>query len=820
MNYGKLTLYAVLFLRGDCSANRFLQEIIFYLKELNFFFQLGFSIEKNSAEKRSQMIVMQRLLYIFESMQGAIFSFIKEVLGFFKPEAKSRAGVSHYSYDVHGNVKTLVQEIGNKTLVKRIDYDFDLLSGKINLFTYQAGQTDQLIHRYSYDSDNRLTQVETSTDGVIWATDAKYQFYAHGMLARTTIGDNAVETQNNIYTLQGWIKAIDGQHFKYALGYNSTDFTSIGTNSNLPTNIATGKDLYNGNIATWASQSCATSNGALQASPWIQQFEYDQLHRIKVGSTLNGGDNYRNTYSYDPNGNITALQRYDATGNLFDDLTYNYQNTKSGQNYKENTNKLRSVDEPTSLTGLRADDIDDQNVDNYQYDETGNLIFDKSEKIANIEWTVAGKIKTITREPNSGKYDLSFTYDHLGNRVSKTATIPLVGGGYATSTTYYVRDVHDNVISNYTQTSDKPLDGIVLQEQNICGSNRLGTIKSGSKFYEIVDHLGNVRTVISETNKVENATDYYPFGMVANEMPSANKYRYGISGKEQDNEIKGNGNSIAFEARIYDTRLGRFLSMDKYTPSFPNQSPFSYATNSPIFTIDQEGNYSIISHYKWTKRALIDAGVSRKTAKEIAHYASTYADHPNKFFGLMNQIAAVFNGVNPNRIAQREGRFGSYKKTEESQKSDNVQSVSIHAMRTYFEDISTDKAVDRALNGYNGTYKDKDGKEVHIVIEGALNVIERFNGRDLEKLTTEEKKDLGVALHTIQDAVAHDGKRWVAGKKDKMEAEKMQETTPQHHHDDEDAHKNQHPNGRCVGGAGKKEAKQKTAEAINTLQGK
>jgi hypothetical protein len=48
---------------------------------------------------------------------------------------------SHYSYDVHGNVKTLIQEIANKTLVKRIDYDYDLISGKVNLVTYQANQS-------------------------------------------------------------------------------------------------------------------------------------------------------------------------------------------------------------------------------------------------------------------------------------------------------------------------------------------------------------------------------------------------------------------------------------------------------------------------------------------------------------------------------------------------------------------------------------------------------------------------------------------------------------------------------------------------------
>jgi len=64
-----------------------------------------------------------------------------------------------------------------------------------------------------------------------------------------------VEAQNFAYTLQGWIKGLNGQNFSYALGYNSTDYTAIGTANNLATDIATGKDLYNGNIATWTSKN-------------------------------------------------------------------------------------------------------------------------------------------------------------------------------------------------------------------------------------------------------------------------------------------------------------------------------------------------------------------------------------------------------------------------------------------------------------------------------------------------------------------------------------------------------------------------------------
>ncbi len=42
-------------------------------------------------------------------------------------------------------------------------------------------------------------------------------------------------------------------------------------------------------------------------------------------------------------------------------------------------------------------------------------------------------------------------------------------------------------------------------------------------------------------------------------------YKYGFNGKEKDDEIKGNGNSQDYGKRIYDSRLGKFLSVDPIT---------------------------------------------------------------------------------------------------------------------------------------------------------------------------------------------------------------------------------------------------------------
>ena len=63
---------------------------------------------------------------------------------------------------------------------KKLVYDYDLISGKVNRMVYEPGLTDQMIHQYRYDAENRLTQVETSRDSVIWQTDARYYYYNTG----------------------------------------------------------------------------------------------------------------------------------------------------------------------------------------------------------------------------------------------------------------------------------------------------------------------------------------------------------------------------------------------------------------------------------------------------------------------------------------------------------------------------------------------------------------------------------------------------------------------------------------------------------------
>ncbi len=67
------------------------------------------------------------------------------------------------------------------------------------------------------------------------------------------------------------------------------------------------------------------------------------------------------------------------------------------------------------------------------------------------------------------------------------------------------------------------------------------------------------------------------------------KYKYGFNGKEKDNEGNVDGGDYDFGARIYDSRLGRWLALDPKLKEYVSYSPYNYALNSPIINLDING---------------------------------------------------------------------------------------------------------------------------------------------------------------------------------------------------------------------------------------
>jgi RHS repeat-associated protein len=63
----------------------------------------------------------------------------------------------------------------------------------------------------------------------------------------------------------------------------------------------------------------------------------------------------------------------------------------------------------------------------------------------------------------------------------------------------------------------------------------------------------------------------------------------GFNGKELVDEMEGDGNAYDFGARLYNSRLGRWMSKDPLANKYFGYSPYNFALNSPILLIDPDG---------------------------------------------------------------------------------------------------------------------------------------------------------------------------------------------------------------------------------------
>jgi len=94
-------------------------------------------------------------------------------------------------------------------------------------------------------------------------------------------------------------------------------------------------------------------------------------------------------------------------------------------------------------------------------------------------------------------------------------------------------------------------------------------------------------------------------------------FRFAFNGKEKDDEIKGNGNSVDFGARIYDSRLGRWMSCDPEAGKTPYVSPYNFVENKPIIAVDPDGKKIVIVSTNPEFRAKAFADLQKLTSTEL-----------------------------------------------------------------------------------------------------------------------------------------------------------------------------------------------------------
>lgn len=263
---------------------------------------------------------------------------------------------------------------------------------------------------------------------------------------------------------------------------------------------------------------------------------------------------YTQAFQYDKLGNILK-KIHTATGNSF---TRRY-------NYQSGANKLTDIDNNQSVPTVIAD---------FTYDTVGNQTMCQTER--RYEWDYGNRLKAFYNQTGTGvepSVYAVYLYDGGGNRTKKLVrkqggdweSVTYIGGTFE----YHKKGLEEK---NYTQIAN-----VEIRTGSFSGD------VSDSVLYQMKDHLGSVGLRINHSGTTIDREEYYPFGDSSLRTFSKKRYRY--CGKEKDEE----SGLYYYGARYYMSWACRFISIDPLAHDYMHLTPYNYAGNKPINSIDIDG---------------------------------------------------------------------------------------------------------------------------------------------------------------------------------------------------------------------------------------
>lgn len=476
-------------------------------------------------------------------------------------------------YDTNDRVVRLIDGLNQTT---KVDYDGN---GNATQVTLPNGKA--LVS--TYDGRNRritrtdpLGQVESWTyDGMghpLSYTDRKQQttLYTYDALGRrtlTTYADGS-GTQATYDTGNRLTELLDTNSGSLSWGYDDLDRMTQAVSPQ--GTVGYSYDAASRRIGmTPASQAAVTyqydnANRLLSITQGseVVQLGYDDANR-RTSLTLPNGIFV--TYGYDNANQLTGLVYTQGNGTALGNLTYSYDVAGhiTGQGGSLAFNQL-----PTPTT--QASSFDDNNRQTsfngatLSYDANGNLT---SDGVNSFVWNARNQLVQIQL---GGSPQLSFTYDALGRRISKT-----VG---TTTPTQYLYD-GDNAVQEAQGTAVNPiLTGVGIDE-------RFARNDVTGRTYFLTDLLGSTIGLANGAGEVKQRYAYDPYGNATQTDTGTgytNPYQY--TGREADT-----AGLYYYRARYYSPGMGRFIGEDPIGFGGGQLNFYAYVDGSPLIFRDPEG---------------------------------------------------------------------------------------------------------------------------------------------------------------------------------------------------------------------------------------
>ncbi|OYU93138.1 MAG: hypothetical protein CFE21_21705 [Bacteroidetes bacterium B1(2017)] len=150
-------------------------------------------------------------------------------------------------------------------------------------------------------------------------------------------------------------------------------------------------------------------------------------------------------------------------------------------------------------------------------------------------------------------------------------------------------------------------------------------------------------------------------------------YRFSFNGKEKDNETYGDGNVYDYGFRVYNPRLGKFLSVDPLTSSYPWYTPYQFAGNKPIVAIDLDGLEEYFVHEITFKNSYGHTVLFRVDYVKVMP-SSTVDPRP----GFVAKMADIDVKRNPNQL---KGVMNNYNRGMAQKASDDGRILNYNGVR-------------------------------------------------------------------------------------------------------------------------------------------
>ena len=270
------------------------------------------------------------------------------------------------------------------------------------------------------------------------------------------------------------------------------------------------------------------------------------------------------SYSYDP-----TDQLINTWGSATASYTYDNNGNRTMSGYSTGTNN-----ELTSGAGYT-----------YTYDNIGNLI-SKTQTSTGDVWTYSydyhNNLTGVVEQSSVGSVlmQATYTYDALGRRIGVDETV--AGTETKTWSVYDGMNVYADFDASGTLL-ERYVDGPAIDEV------LARTSASGMTAWYLTDDQGSVRDIVNTSGTVIDHLAYDSFGNVTSESSPSNGDRFKYNGMQFDQAL----NEYYDNARYYDPVTGRFLSPDPTGFAAGDPNLYRFVGNGPVDWIDPTGTVAI-----------------------------------------------------------------------------------------------------------------------------------------------------------------------------------------------------------------------------------